>query len=360
MARTVLILGAGASVDAGAPVMNDFLDVSQELLDNNDCDGNEEDFELVFKAISRMRQLHEKVNINVINLEEVFSAIEMGVILGRFGDIEGDELARLSKSLKRVICTTLERTMKFEFAKSDDRLQATEANLRLMGLLKRLEEKNTSKKLRSCVITFNYDLAIDIAFMFRKIDFTYCLDETNETVYPFLKLHGSLNWGKCRVCEDGIGSTTIWEGQTNKDGSHCAKGSPGTASHCGQLTINESVIVSPTWNKLQQARPLRNIWRRAAQELSEAQEIIIIGYSFPDADIFFKFLYALGSDSNTRVRRFIIGNPDESVEEKFRNLIGSGIQQRFEFIPERYNELMLLLNGHQKMTKKYPKFRPLT
>jgi hypothetical protein len=37
------------------------------------------------------------------------------------------------------------------------------------------------------------------------------------------------------------------------------------------------------------------VWRTAAQHLSEAEHIFIIGYSLPETDQFFRYLYGLGT-----------------------------------------------------------------
>ena len=48
----------------------------------------------------------------------------------------------------------------------------------------------------SCVITFNYDLGIDVALTNEYLNPNYCLDGTNKEGYKLLKLHGSVNWAK--------------------------------------------------------------------------------------------------------------------------------------------------------------------
>ena len=85
------------------------------------------------------------------------------------------------------------------------------------------------------------------------------------------------------------------------------------------------------------------MWSRASHELSEAENIIVIGYSLPETDSFFRYLYALGSESNARVRNFILVNPDSSgsVHSRFKNLIGRGIENRFKHIKMDFNDSIL-------------------
>ena len=92
------------------------------------------------------------------------------------------------------------------------------------------------------------------------------------------------------------------------------------------------VIVPPTWNKSQYHSEISQVWRKAAEELSEAEIIFIIGYSLPKTDMFFRFLYGLGTFSKTHLSKIIVINPDKDSEDAFRSMIGQGlIDRRFEF-----------------------------
>ncbi|MCX6641568.1 MAG: hypothetical protein NTW14_13970 [bacterium] len=111
-------------------------------------------------------------------------------------------------------------------------------------------------------------------------------------------------------------------------------GKPEKAKCCGkEIGVKEPEIIPPTWNKGQNLNSPVKVWKQAAKELSEAKEIIVIGYSLPESDLFFRYLFALGTDSTTRIERFIVCNPDIKVKEKFEKIIGRGIESRFEFYP---------------------------
>ena len=53
---------------------------------------------------------------------------------------------------------------------------------------------------------------------------------------------------------------------------------------------------------------------------------------------FFKYLYALGTASETLFKRFWVFDPDKSVEERFRRLLGNTAKQRFEYIQQRFEQ----------------------
>ena len=89
--------------------------------------------------------------------------------------------------------------------------------------------------------------------------------------------------------------------------------------------------------KTSQHLNLSKVWRRAARELSQAENIFVIGYSMPPSDAFFKYLYALGTVGKTRIRRFWVWNPDPTVGQRFRELIGPGVHSKFQFIQDTFS-----------------------
>ena len=93
---------------------------------------------------------------------------------------------------------------------------------------------------------------------------------------------------------------------------------------CGSALNPLPVIVPPTWNKSSGVVGLRDVWKQAASELASADNIVVIGYSFPVTDMFFKYLFALGSDSDTHLEKFIVvnGPSGENTRTKFESLLG--------------------------------------
>lgn len=86
MANTVFILGAGASYQAGVPLMNDFLDVAYNLWRTGEAKDFDQQFASVFRGRSALQQVHSKSQLNIQNIESVFAAFEMGKTLQKFSD----------------------------------------------------------------------------------------------------------------------------------------------------------------------------------------------------------------------------------------------------------------------------------
>ena len=85
---------------------------------------------------------------------------------------------------------------------------------------------------------------------------------------------------------------------------------------------------------------LSTIWGATARELEDAEYIFIIGYSLPETDAFFRLLYGLGTVGDKPLKKIIVYNPDKSgdIENRFRNMMGSGALARFEYKTLKFDE----------------------
>ena len=98
--------------------------------------------------------------------------------------------------------------------------------------------------------------------------------------------------------------------------------------HCDH-GVNECLVVPPSWNKSDGRDSLVSVWQQAATELAGASSIIVCGYSLPETDSFFRYLYALGSFGETVLRNFVVFDPSAEVQDRFRSLLGPGARARF-------------------------------
>ena len=162
-----------------------------------------------------------------------------------------------------------------------------------------------------------------------------------------MKLHGSINWGRCKNCKKIVPALL-------NDQVKALFLSPGTLSSnikfdigtrinevlcsCGTNLVGPPILVPPSWNKTQFHKQLSNVWKCAAQVLSEADSIYIVGYSLPITDEFFRYLFALGTEGQTYIRRIIVVNPMDEVKDRFTAIIGKGIEKRFEFENKKFGQ----------------------
>jgi hypothetical protein len=102
------------------------------------------------------------------------------------------------------------------------------------------------------------------------------------------------------------------------------------------------MIVPPTWNKAQYHDSIAKVWQRAAKELSEAENIIVVGYSLPDSDEFFHYFLPLGIVGPNIIKRIFVCDPDQdqTVEARYRRLLAQSTLQRFEMWRTRFSDVI--------------------
>ena len=349
--KCVFILGAGASREGGGPLMGDFLDKADELR-RLQAEGVQEagtSFDNVFSAISELQGVYSKSYLDLDNIEVLFGAIEMGVLLEKLGNRDSAEIEILHNDVITLIYKTLESCI--QFPASEKRISPPKPYGAFSEILRDPRDQvRRGPPLQLGFITFNYDLALDFALHWNNIRYGYGLPgQLSQDVVPLLKLHGSINWGMCTKCQEivpypvGKAHFTLWPdieyvrynlGSTLPSRKHCETPLP-----------LPPVIVPPTWNKTAYHGQLSSVWRHAARVLSEAENVFVIGYSLSETDSFFRYLFALGSESKARIKRFWVFDPDptESVERRFREMIGRGIENRFQFHRLKFSDAIPLI-----------------
>ncbi len=329
MAETVFILGAGASVEAGAPVMANFLDVAQQLSKSGRIPSDDAD--LVLRARNQLLSTHSNALIDYRNVESLFAAFEMASLLGRLGTMGTEQVGELPSAMERLIAQTLGATIALSPGPGGEGLVPPGAYAAFGDLLRVIRHNESTDTPSVSVLTFNYDPCVDHALYHAGLEPNYCLNECRDDGISLLKLHGSLNWTFCEQC----GKPTWWS-----IGKHLATlrfhkdeledmgsgGRPlgrfllGTFTYtCGHTGPCRPLIVPPTYNKGYRYHEIAEVWQAAAGELAEAEDIYVIGFSLPDTDQFFRYFCALGMTSEAYLRRFWVFDPDEEgkVEERY-------------------------------------------
>lgn len=343
--KSLFILGAGASKDAGAPLMFDFIDRAEDILRSNSSDIDASAFRSVLSARSNLQAVHSKAKFDISNLESIFTAFEMGKILQKVPGTPPEEIDNVIRNLKILIAQTLEQSIKFPLARERPGLEPT---LSYRIFAQELIEP-LSKKSQTAVLTFNYDIALDFAFSYNGILFDYSLQGHNDSS-PLLyhKLHGSLNWFYDRaskaVAEMPIRNILHKMGlMTMRSGSQsrCIPVSDLLRNYITENKLDaepSSLIVPPSWNKADHHQNLTKVWSSAAKALEQAENIFVLGFSLPDTDSFFKHLFALGATGDRILRKFWVYNPDKNVDAKFRGILGDGAIHRYHFEPMTFRD----------------------
>lgn len=189
------------------------------------------------------------------------------------------------------------------------------------------------------VISTNWDILLDNSIYKtlqsnQKYDgvVDYCCyisskDENDVTVKPgleklgqggfnvkLLKLHGSLNWLQCPRCSRLYSNFSSKEAMINYDNPtscrHCDRNFP---EEEGNHTLVANLIM-PTYLKDLSNPQYRIIWQNAGIEISEADEIVFIGYSLPYADFEMRQLLSRMTRKNAKIH--VVDYPELKDREK--------------------------------------------
>lgn len=327
--------------------MGDFLEKARQMRRTGKTQKTDA-FDLVFRAIAALDPVHAKAAIDTHNFEQVFGLFEMASLCGRLGALPAAEIPNLGPAMRHLIVETLEHSIRFPLVEQRGVLAP-----RPYGDLVTLMDKLNARGFGPVsFLTFNYDLGLDYALHRRRNHVDYCFDRDGRAGVEVMKLHGSLNWTRCQKCARIVpwhlseyferfqwdvlrfGSAEPIQDVTLNVGANV-----GILQHCDVACASAPVLVPPTWNKAAY-QDIASIWECAAVHFSEAENIIISGFSLPATDEFFKFLFALGSVGEARVEQFWVFDPGAGgeLEQRFRALIGPATMRQFRFRQVRLDE----------------------
>lgn len=313
--HNVYILGAGFSVDAGLPTIQNFMFAMRDAHDwllsqNRSTEASAIAAVLDFRLNAASAAYRVKLDLE--NIEELFS-------------LASASSRALTQKIQTAIAATLDykestskkpnirfelRNPNCEFPRSWKSDKSNDTNwfecpayeFYLKALIGNWT--NNDAVSSNSIITFNYDLLVEEALKNLSVDYTYKLDKNNTenpNAIELLKLHGSINWG------------------LNKGAS-----SYSLSNSYEELREKNQIpqLVPPTWRKIFTGQ-LRQIWDSSLVSLEKATRVFVIGFSIPPTDNHFKYLMAAGLKNNISLREIVFVNPDKLVlEHRAKSLFG--------------------------------------
>jgi len=352
LGKTVYLLGAGASVHAGTPLLADFLARARELPYRTKNISCRESFDRVFRWIEELKRASYYIDINLDNLEHVFSMADLGRQIGV------TDCDQHFSDLRKMIAEVLDHCELRQLRSGSEPFDKG-----YWAFLQRLKQCNDARNQKTrlgeafsadSVITFNYDILLDDAWEAPELAFplTYSLNDASfdeSQPYLLLKLHGSTNWAYCSECGtvDPLKVSSLRTDCVSKE--EVVSGRPGvadttiitlratkltTGDHecriCGKSTEREPLIIPPTWSKQVADSPLVPVWKRAVREVTQANQLVIIEYSLPATDTFLQYLMALGACHNEALQRVVVVNNDgsDAFRSRYRQLFSRSLSER--------------------------------
>jgi len=174
------------------------------------------------------------------------------------------------------------------------------------------------------ILTFNWDTLADASLEFLNHDiYSNYLTITKDFDFKIpdfanrgllLKLHGSINWIYCSnpKCEQYKRFKILLNKNSilNLTVKHFDK-----KCKCGNRF--ETMIIPPITNKdiIHKNSFVNKIWRLARNKISQVDEIIFIGYSFPKTDFYSDWLFRQVNFLTKRNKKIVIINPDTEKKQ---------------------------------------------
>lgn len=305
-----------------------------------------------------------------VTLEDIFTILDKTVIEHRhFNSYSNESIKRIKKELQECIifilsCQTekigdvvnysvLCRMMlqeRLEVDIKEDNLAVITLNWdsvfekTLMEACRRWNEKHSDKKVFPDLCFYDYTFKNDdnrTPSTLMKIQGYYNV--------KLLKLHGSINWLVCpkcgRVYTDYNKNIALKEIGTLEKSEQDCRVCKGQSFYDGDAPHLESLIITPTYLKELNNLHLKNIWYNAYIDLTEADEIVFIGYSLPDADFEMKNL--LKRAVGKHVGLTVVLRKEDNPQYYRQMLQKSGLQsdcieqiiQKMRFPCQSYNSL---------------------
>lgn len=322
--KTVFILGAGFSYHKTKILAKDYIDAIEKL--SNETSRRmgynpEEPAKRVMKFLTK-----EKLSPSC-DLELLFSNIEDVTDKQKKTypfESSLDELGSVKNDIRFIL-----REIFFDTQRDG---QFTNEIIEFCSLLKKGDS----------IITFNYDCLLEnsiywaryrdkriniplfnplngygIKFESNNIDEKVIRQEDNSNI-EILKLHGSINWSKNNYGRN----ICLYEMTPNSPIVNWSKNQLGLAKH-DSPERNNLWMIEPSYSK--NVDEFISLWQKAEQRISEANRIMIVGYSFPDADFNSQHIFQKSLRKTQRCKVQIIDPKAGIIKEKIKKFIGGNI-----------------------------------
>lgn len=352
--KTVYILGAGFSRPANYPLQGEIIPSLRNL---SLMDFSSSDIESEMDARNTASEFIEDAFPGASpSLEDVFTLLDQTIHDEGFYNSNWRNLYDTRDSLKKAIWSIYKN-------KQGANTKSDFYNYLAANLIKERVAAGQAGDPFS-VISLNWDTLLEDSVYnciertkgIRKIDIDYCcwttplgshgphttsINQKSRGIFnlKLLKLHGSVNWLHCPNC--GLLFTSVGDTAASKytlasklkcKNNSCIRRYSGSNSG---LPVLEHFFVTPTFLKVFDNVHLKTIWHNAYHELSEASEVVFIGYSFPEADYHLRALLKRSLKPFIKIS-VVLKSGDSKKMQRYHDFFGrKNINFRFSGV-ERY------------------------
>ena len=370
MTDNAIILGAGASVDAGIPLLANFVEKMWEFAitgKQGEKELSAEDKQIFSESIKVRNELdgyHGRASFDDRNIEDILSILSFNMIGG-----DETDLAKL-QWINKAIARTIELTCSIKHDGVLNRKQG-DTNVYQWFWASLFKRFSSSPKSFPTIISFNYDLVMerslfqtlintkfsngdydstfpfdgitlkyqykfieDVSYLVKYIQYQNSSSDSylesgvelgtklvkcnaeelkNPVEVEILKLHGSLNFSSSKKI------TSPEFNPTNP--------------------VDDPYIIPPNINK--SISTDQTMWGIGLKKLREAKNIVIVGYSMPQTDIYMQYFIKAGIGPNVNLNKIVVFNPtlftsgkeNDEMRERFGNCFSPQLRNRIDFEP---------------------------
>lgn len=178
---------------------------------------------------------------------------------------------------------------------------------------------------KTSIVTTNYDGCIDEALIKAKVPLNFYVDEaeaTQNTAKDLVKIHGSINWSYCESCHevrdfDLIALKDAYESDT------ATFAVIGICKNCGGQ--RRPLLIPPLGFKFIMFPSLIRLWNRARECIEQADHLIVVGYSFSDADTYINKIIERSMTLNEK-QRIVVCDPNPRLVSTLRKRYSARVE----------------------------------
>jgi len=355
MPKTVYVLGAGFSHDANMPLQSHILDRVKDyyvgILSGKD---NDEFLKISDTFVPDRKQLEgflEAVfsSSKTPSLEDVFTLLDQTIINKAYcHSYSWHQLDNIRDTLRRSILLIFHDALE-NFKKTENDFYKCLAAYWIKARIaagRRGDPYSIISLDWDALVEDSVYWCIDNAKCRKKVDIDFCcysspLDNSSPHTpsilqkamglynIKLLKLHGSTNWLFCPNCN------RMFTGVGSKQNAWSMYAIERSCIHCSNKDSKnktpklEPFFITPTYLKVFDNAHIQMIWHNAHTELAEADKIVFVGYSLPEADYHLRTLMKRAIRPGTPIDVVLTQN-DKPTKRTPRNLRRYYATTRFE------------------------------
>ena len=394
-ADNVIILGAGASFDAGIPLMSNFIDTMWNLArTGRGPDGPiyPADRKILENALGVREDLdgyHGRASFDMWNIEDLLSILSFNAMAG--GKTEKNRFEAITKGISKTIEISCNVKHDGNIGTDPDKGRNFIYDQFWSSLLKWSRE---TKFPVPPIVTFNYDLVLERSllrvltgsryfgernsnFPWKKVVIRYGASAFNETAFDakvvqwdrWDEMRNSSTWGlkleesKTIPANDDEQTLRInlykLHGSLNFPRSEKEK-SDKPAGHRLVTALEDPLILPPVFNKATNSLG-GSTWAEALRCIRACKNLIVCGYSLPATDIYMQYFLKSALGPNQDLNRMFIYDRSLFIQEeaevanalkhRYSAIFSQGIQHRIHFDPPRhtggtFQDLVYILQNH--------------